>query len=69
MFEKHELVERVVPLHEKDPARQRSAQIFVAIVGVPPDTALGAALGLGNLGGHAVLLGHKLLRYLGHGVD
>ena len=66
MFEEHELVERIVPLHQEDSARQGSAQIFVSVVRVAAHAALGAAFRLGHLGGHAVLLRHKLLRYLRH---
>lgn len=66
MFEKHEFVERIVPLHEEDTARKSATQVFVSIVGISPNTALGGTLGLRHLGGHAVLLGYKLLRYLGH---
>ena len=68
VLEKHELVEGVVPLHQEDPAWQSSAQIFVSVVRIPPDTALCAALRVRHLRGHAVLLGDELLRYLGHGV-
>ena len=34
MFQKHEFVERVVPLHQKDPVGSGATQIFVAVVGI-----------------------------------
>ena len=68
MFEKHELVERVVPLHQEDTPGQGSTQILVAVVRISAHTTLGAALRVRHLRGHAVLLGDKLLRYLSHGV-
>ena len=69
VFEEHELVERIVPLHEEDSPWQSSTQIFVPVVWIPADTAHRGALGLRHLAGHAVLLGHELLRYLGHCID
>lgn len=69
MLEQHELVERVVPLHKEDTPRKSSTEILVAVVWISTDCTLGATLGLWNLGGHAVLLGHKLLRDFGNGID
>ena len=34
MFEEHEFVQGIVPLHKKDPVGSGATQIFVAVVGV-----------------------------------
>ena len=39
-LEEHELVERVVPLHEEDALRVGAAQVLVAVVRVPAHAAL-----------------------------
>ena len=66
MLEEHELVERIVPLHQEDASRLGSAQILVAVVRIPPNTELCRPLGLWDLGRHVVFLGDKLFRYLRH---
>ena len=38
MFEEHEFVQGIVPLHKKDPVGSGSAQILVAVVGIAADT-------------------------------
>ena len=68
MLEEHELVEGVVPLHEEHTPRQGTAKIFVTIVRVSTYCTLSTTLGLWNLGGHAVLFGHKFLWYFSHGI-
>ena len=66
MFEEHEFVEWIVPLHQEDAAWLGAAQILVAVVGISADTALGRPLGFRHLGRHVVFLGDKLFRYLRH---
>ena len=39
-LKQHELVERVVPLHEEDALRVGAAQVLVAVVRVPTHAAL-----------------------------
>lgn len=48
-LEQHELVERIVPLHQKDAIEHGTTQVLVAVVGVPSHAALGAALGVRHL--------------------
>ena len=49
MLEKHELVERIVPLHEEDSPWQGSTEIFVPVVRIPAHTTLCTALGVRHL--------------------
>ena len=64
--EEHELVERLVPLHEEDAGGHGAAEVLVAVVGVSAHAAPLAALGVGYLrvvrgveSGHA-RSGHKV---------
>ena len=38
MFEEHEFVEGIIPLHKKDPVGRGSTQILVAVVRITADT-------------------------------
>jgi len=54
-LEQHELVQWIVPLHQKDARRQDTTEVFVTVVGISPHTAALATPRLRNLGRH-----HKL---------
>ena len=49
MFQQHEFVERVIPLHQKDPVGSSATQIFVAIVGISANAAFTTSLRIVDL--------------------
>ena len=49
MFQQHEFVERVIPLHQKDPVGSSATQIFVAIVGISANATFTTSLRIVDL--------------------
>ena len=49
MFQQHEFVERVIPLHQKDPVGSSATQIFVAIVGISTNATFTTSLRIVDL--------------------
>lgn len=65
-FQQHELVERIIPLHQKDSGWTSTTQIFVAVVGIPSDAAALRPSGIRHSGRQRKLPRHQPFRYSIH---